>query len=65
MSKQNNKVKVTQLRSIAGRDPATRSTIQALGLGKIGKSKVHSINAQITGMLRKVEHLVGVVEVKE
>lgn len=64
MSKQG-KVKVTQVRSIAGREPSTLRTIDALGLGKIGKSKVLSVSPAVKGMLKKVEHLVSVVEVKE
>lgn len=59
------KVKVTQLRSTAGREPSTRRTIVALGLGKIGKSQVLNVNPAVLGMIKKVEHLVGVVEVKE
>ncbi len=59
------KVTVTQLRSTAGREPSTKRTIAALGLGKIGKSKTIKVNDAVRGMLRKVEHLVGVVEVKE
>ena len=59
------KVKVTQTRSTAGRQPSTRKTIQALGLGKIGKSKVHTVNAAVAGMLKKVEHIIDVVEFKE
>lgn len=64
MSKQI-KVKVTQVRSIAGREPGTLRTIDALGLGKIGKSKILAVNPALKGMLKKVEHLVDVVEVKE
>lgn len=59
------KVTVTQLRSTAGREPSTKRTISALGLGKIGKSKTLVVNPAVLGMLKKVEHLVGVVEVKE
>jgi large subunit ribosomal protein L30 len=58
------KVKVTQTRSIAGREPGTKRTAAALGLGKIGKSKMFTMNPALEGMLRRVRHLVEVVEVK-
>lgn len=59
------KIKVTQLRSIASRDPSTKATISALGLGKIGKTKTFTTNPALLGMIKKVEHIVSVVEVKE
>ena len=56
---------VTQVRSGIGRKPPQRGTLRALGLGRIGKSKVHSDRPDVRGMLAKVSHLVEVEEVPE
>jgi large subunit ribosomal protein L30 len=58
------KVKVNQVRSLAGRTLEVISTLKALGLGKIGQEREHVINPCIWGMLQKVRHLVRVSEVK-
>lgn len=52
------KLKVTQVRSTIGRKEDQKRTIAALGLGKIGRSRVHDDNAVIRGMINKVIHLV-------
>ena len=56
---------VTQVRSGIGRKPPQRGTLRALGLGRIGKSKVHRDRPDVRGMLAKVSHLVEVEEVPE
>ena len=56
---------VTQVRSGIGRKPPQRGTLRALGLGRIGKSKVLSDRPDVRGMLAKVSHLVEVEEVPE
>lgn len=53
---------VTQVRSGIGRPPAQRRTLQALGLGRIGKSRTLPDRPEIRGMLFKVSHLVSVKE---
>ena len=53
---------VTQVRSGIGRPPAQRRTLQALGLGRIGKSRTLPDRPEIRGMLFKVSHLVAVKE---
>jgi len=58
-----NKIKVTQVRSIIGRDETQKRTIQALGLGKINRSRVHNDTPAIRGMINKVRHLVMVEEI--
>ena len=55
-----NKIKVTQVRSIIGRDETQKRTIQALGLGKINRSRVHNDTPAIRGMINKVRHLVTI-----
>lgn len=56
------KVKVTQIRSIIDQTKRQKETIKALGLGRINQSREHELNPQISGMIRKVEHLVEVEE---
>ena len=55
-------IKVTQVRSTINRPRRQKDTIQALGLGKINKTVVHTATPQIIGMVRKVSHLVKVEE---
>jgi large subunit ribosomal protein L30 len=54
------KLKVTQVRSQIGQTQRHRGTLRALGLGRIGRSAVHEEGPVLTGMLRKVRHLVKV-----
>jgi large subunit ribosomal protein L30 len=54
------KVKVTQVRSQIGETQRHRGTLRALGLGKIGRTAEHEESQVLTGMLRKVRHLVKV-----
>jgi large subunit ribosomal protein L30 len=51
---------VRQIRSGIGFSKDQKSTLQALGLGKIGKTRRHPDNPQIRGMIFKVSHLVAV-----
>lgn len=59
------KIRVTQVRSIIGRNETQKRTIQALGLGKINRSKVHNVSPSILGMIDKVRHLVVVSDIEE
>jgi large subunit ribosomal protein L30 len=59
------KIKVTQVRSVIGRDESQKRTIQALGLGKINRSRIHDDTGSIRGMINKVRHLVIVEEVND
>jgi large subunit ribosomal protein L30 len=54
------KVKVIQVRSQIGQTQRHRGTLRALSLGKIGRSAEHEEGPVLTGMLRKVSHLVKV-----
>ena len=56
------KVKIRQTRSAIGQSRRHRGTLRALGLGRIGRTAEHSESPQLAGMLRKVRHLVEVVE---
>jgi large subunit ribosomal protein L30 len=56
------KVKIRQVRSSIGQSARHRGTLRALGLGRIGRMSEHAESPQLAGMLRKVRHLVEVVE---
>ena len=56
-------LKVTQVRSAIGSKPKQRGTLRALGLGRIGKSRVHEDTPDARGQIAKVPHLVNVEEV--
>jgi large subunit ribosomal protein L30 len=58
------KVRVKQVRSQIGRNPATRRTLKAIGLGSIGKQREITLNPSVQGMLQSVQHLIEVTPVK-
>jgi large subunit ribosomal protein L30 len=55
-------LRVTQVRSAIGTKPKHRGTLRALGLGRIGRTRVLPDRPEIRGMLAKVPHLVTVEE---
>ena len=58
------KVAITQIKSTIDRKENQKRTIIALGLGKIRKTVTHNDTPQIRGMIRTVNHLVTVEEIK-
>jgi large subunit ribosomal protein L30 len=58
-------LKIVQRRSAIGAKPKNRGTLRALGLRKIGTARAHKASPQLTGMLRKVNHLVDIVRIDE
>ncbi|ERT60533.1 MULTISPECIES: 50S ribosomal protein L30 [Megasphaera] len=56
-------VKVTLVRSLAGRPADQRATVVALGLHKTNSQVVKEATPQIKGMLHKIEHLIKVEEI--
>jgi len=58
------KVIVKQVRSDIGRQPAVRSTLKAIGLGRIGKSCELTLNDAVKGMIKRVDYLLEVKPVK-
>lgn len=56
-------LRVTQIRSAIGTKPKHRGTLRALGLGRIGRSRVLPDRPEIRGMIARVPHLVTVEEV--
>ena len=58
------KIKVTLTRSVSGRLKKQERTVRALGLSKIGESKVYTDSPAMRGMLGVVSHMVAVEEVQ-
>ena len=56
------KIKIKQIRSRIGRPNNQRRTLDALGLRKMNAVVEHNATPQILGMVKKVSHLVTVVE---
>lgn len=57
------KIKITLTKSPIDRPERQKLTLQALGLNKTNSSKEVEATPQILGMVRKVNHLVTVVDV--
>lgn len=57
------KIKITLKKSTIGALVKQKANIAALGLTKIGTSKIHDDNAVIRGMINVVAHLVKVESV--
>ncbi len=53
-------VKVTQVRSPAGRFAYQRATLRGLGLDRINRSKVLEDTPAVRGMIERVRHLVRI-----
>ena len=53
-------VRVRQVRSAIGSNPAQRDTLRALKLGRVGKRAEFTDTPQLRGMLRSVEHLLEI-----
>jgi large subunit ribosomal protein L30 len=58
------KLVVTMVRSRASCRPEQRQTLRALGLNKIGQKVEHRDVPEIRGMIRVVDFLVTVEEIK-
>ena len=58
-------LKVTQTGSSIGTKQKQRGTLRALGLGRIGKSRVHTDSPDVRGQIQKVPHLVSVETLSE
>ena len=56
------KIKIKQVRSRIGRPKAQKLTLDALGLTKMNKVVEHNATPQILGMVKKIQHLITVVE---
>lgn len=56
------KLKITQKRSVIGRPARQKATMEALGLRKINATVEVEGTPQVLGMVRKISHLVEVIE---
>jgi large subunit ribosomal protein L30 len=52
------RVRVTQIRSVAGRLPGQRGTLIGLGLNKIRRTSELEDTPAVRGMIKKVAHLI-------
>ena len=55
-------LKVTLIRSLIDSKPVHKKNARALGLRRIGSSRVHEDNPVIRGMISRITHLVKVEE---
>ncbi|MBQ3623268.1 MAG: 50S ribosomal protein L30 [Bacteroidaceae bacterium] len=55
-------IKIKQVRSRIGAPKTQKLTLDALGFTKMNKVVEHTDSASIRGMIRKVQHLVAIVE---
>jgi large subunit ribosomal protein L30 len=53
-------LKIKQVRSANGSNPSQKATLEALGLGRIGKAVERKDSPQLQGQIRVVSHLVEV-----
>ncbi|ATL47445.1 50S ribosomal protein L30 [Chitinophaga caeni] len=58
------KIKITQVKSGIDRPQKQKATLKALGISKLNGSVEKEASPQILGMVRAVNHLVKVEEVK-
>jgi large subunit ribosomal protein L30 len=57
-------VRVTLRKSLIGRPADQRRIAHALGLRRVGASRVHAQTSSFSGAVRKIQHLVSVEEVE-
>ena len=62
MSDATKTLRLTQVKSAIGRPADQGKTLQALGLGKIGRTHDIVDNESVRGMIFKVKHLITVEE---
>ena len=57
-----NKIKIKQIRSKIKRPGDQKKTLDALGLRGIGHIVEHNSDPSILGMIKKVEHLIKIID---
>ena len=58
-------LKIQLIKSTIGHRPKAKATISALGLNKLNQSVIKKDTPQIRGMIKKVNFLINVSEVKK
>ncbi len=56
------RVRIKLIKSLIGRTPTQRKTVEALGLRKVNSTTEKVLNDPIKGMIKTVEHMVEVTE---
>ena len=56
------KIKIKQVRSRIGRPKDQKRTLDALGLRNMNQIVEHNVTPQIEGMIKKINHLITIVE---
>lgn len=59
------KLKIELVRSTIGKIPKHRATVRALGLKKLHQVVIKDKNPMILGMVKSIEYMLQVEEVKE
>lgn len=59
------RLRITLVRSVAGRKQDQRDTVRSLGLRRLQQTVEHDDTPSIRGMIERVRHLVEAVEVEE
>ncbi len=57
-------LKITQVKSTIDRSKRQKGTMEALGIKKVYRSVVHEDSPSLRGMIKAVNHLITVEEVK-
>ena len=57
-------IKITQIKSRIGYSKKAKAPLDALGLRRMNKSVILDLNDAINGMVKKIDYLVKVEEVK-
>ena len=57
-----NKIKIKQIRSKIKRPGYQKKTLEALGLRGVGHIVEHNSDPSILGMIKKVEHLIKIID---
>jgi len=65
MATANKTIKIEQVGSPSRRHHSQRETLVGLGLNKIGRTKDLPDTPETHGMIRKIQHLVRVVDAKK
>lgn len=65
MAEDTRRLRITQIRSGAGRPAVHRRTLRALGLKRHQQTVLHNDTPAIRGMLFQVRHMVDVEEVSD
>ncbi len=58
------KIKITLVKSVIGQKKRIKRTVTALGIKRLHHSVIHNVVPEIIGMVKAIDHLVKVEEVK-